>query len=196
MRPDVASLLLTLSVLSWGAYEAAADPIDARAIVRQTRAEEPDVEAMRRHVARSEPAVVLALTAWLEAGALVSAGEVAAIHEVITTRMRGSYQRTAWQYSAALRHPRWEASHSMGRAPLTGGWPALHRQHWPRVLAAADAAIAGTLHHGCSTGGAPLEHWGGPHVDRASIARMVRDGMREATCPGEYNNAFLTRRAP
>lgn len=193
MRPDVAALLITLSVLTWGAYGAAADPVDARAIVRQTRAEEPDTDAMRRHVARSEPAVVLALTAWLEAGALVSAGEVAAIHEVITTRMRGSYQRTAWQYSAALRHPRWEASHSMGRAPLTSGWPALHRQHWPRVLAAADEAVAGRLVHGCDA--RPLEHFGGPHVDRASIARMVRDGMREATCPG-YANSFLTRGAP
>ena len=193
MRPDVASLLLTLSVLTWGAYEAAADPVDARAIVRQTRSTEPDTDAMRRHVARSEPAVVLALTAWLEAGALVSAGEVAAIHEVITTRMRGSYQRTAWQYSAALRHPRWEASHSMGRAPLTAGYPALHRQHWPRVLAAADEAVAGRLTHGCDA--RPLEHFGGPHVDRAAIARMVRDGMREARCPS-YNNAFLTRGAP
>ena len=193
MRPDVASLLLTLSVLTWGAYEAAADPVDARAIVRQTRAEEPDTDAMRRHVARSEPAVVLALTAWLEAGALVSAGEVAAIHEVLTTRMRGSYQRTAWAYSAALRHPRWESSHSMGRAPLTAGYPALHRQHWPRVLAAADEAVAGRLTHGCDA--RPLEHFGGPHVDRAAIARMVRDGMREARCPS-YNNAFLTRGAP
>lgn len=195
MRLDTIAFLLAIAALFAVAYHASADPIDARAIVRQTRAEEPDVDAMRRHVARSEPAVVLALTAWLEAGALVSAGEVAAIHEVLTTRMRGSYQRTAWQYSAALRHPRWEASHSMGRAPLTGGWPALHRQHWPRVLAAADAAIAGTLHHGCSTGGAPLEHFGGPHVDRAAIARMVRDGMREARCPS-YNNSFLTRGAP
>ena len=193
MRPDIIAGVITLSVLTWGAYEAAADPVDARAIVRQTHAEEPDTDAMRRHVARSEPAVVLALTAWLEAGALVSAGEVAAIHEVITTRMRGSYQRTAWQYSAALRHPRWEASHSMGRAPLTGGWPALHRQHWPRVLAAADEAVAGLLVHGCDA--RPLEHFGGPHVDRASIARMLRDGMREATCPS-YNNSFLTRGAP
>ena len=194
MRLDTLAFLLAIALLFAVAYHASAEPIDARAIVRQTRAEEPDTDAMRRHVARSEPAVVLALTAWLEAGALVSAGEVAAIHEVITTRMRGSYQRTAWQYSAALRHPRWEASHSMGRAPLTGGWPALHRQHWPRVLAAADDAVAGRLTHGCDA--RPLEHWGGPHVDRASIARMVRDGMREATCPGEYNNAFLVRGAP
>ena len=193
MRPDVASLLITLSVLTSGAYEAAADPVDARAIVRQTRAEEPEVEAMQRHVARSEPAVVLALTAWLEAGALVSEGEVAAIHEVLTTRMRGSYQRTAWQYSAALRHPRHEGTLAMGRAPLTGGWPALHRQHWPRVLAAADEAVAGRLVHACDA--RPLEHWGGPDVDRASIARMLRDGMREATCPS-YNNSFLTRGAP
>lgn len=193
MRPDVASLLITLSVLTWGAYEAAADPVDARAIVRQTRAEEPDVEAMQRHVARSEPAVVLALTAWLEAGALVSEGEVAAIHEVLTTRMRGSYQRTAWQYSAALRHPRHEGTLAMGRAPLTGGWPALHRQHWPRVLAAADEAVAGRLVHACDA--RPLEHWGGPDVDRASIARMLRDGMREATCPG-YANSFLVRGEP
>jgi len=193
VRPDVASLLITLSVLTSGAYEAAADPVDARAIVRQTRAEEPEVEAMQRHVARSEPAVVLALTAWLEAGALVSEGEVAAIHEVLTTRMRGSYQRTAWQYSAALRHPRHEGTLAMGRAPLTGGWPALHRQHWPRVLAAADEAVAGRLVHACDA--RPLEHWGGPDVDRASIARMLRDGMREATCPS-YNNSFLTRGAP
>ena len=194
MRLDTIAFLLAIALLFAVAYHASADPIDARAIVRQTRAEEPDTEAMRRHVARSEPAVVLALTAWLEAGALVSAGEVAAIHEVLTTRMRGSYQRTAWAYSAALRHPRWESSHSMGRAPLTSGYPALHREHWPRVLAAADEAIAGRLTHACDA--RPLEHWGGPHVDRASIARMVRDGMREATCPGEYNNAFLTRGAP
>ncbi len=193
MRLDTIAFLLAIALLFAVAYHASADPIDARAIVRQTRAEEPDTEAMRRHVARSEPAVVLALTAWLEAGALVSAGEVAAIHEVLTTRMRGSYQRTAWAYSAALRHPRWESSHSMGRAPLTGGWPALHRQHWPRVLAAADEAVAGRLVHGCDA--RPLEHFGGPHVDRASIARMVRDGMREATCPG-YSNSFLVRGEP
>ena len=193
MRPDVASLLLTLSVLSWGAYEAAADPVDARAIVRQTRAEEPDTDAMRRHVARSEPAVVLALTAWLEAGALVSAGEVAAIHEVLTSRMCGTYQRTAWQYSAALRNPRHEGTLRMGRAPLTSGWPELHRQHWPRVLAAADDAVAGRLTHACDA--RPLQHFGGPSVDRASIARMLRDGMREATCPG-YSNSFLVRGEP
>lgn len=193
MRLDTIAFLLAIALLFAVAYHASADPIDARAIVRQTRAEEPDTEAMRRHVARSEPAVVLALTAWLEAGALVSAGEVAAIHEVLTTRMRGSYQRTAWAYSAALRHPRWESSHSMGRAPLTGGWPALHRQHWPRVLAAADEAVAGRLVHGCDA--RPLEHFGGPHVDRAAIARMVRDGMREATCPG-YSNSFLVRGEP
>ena len=194
MRLDTIAFLLAIALLFAVAYHASADPIDARAIVRQTRAEEPDVEAMRRHVARSEPAVVLALTAWLEAGALVSAGEVAAIHEVLTTRMRGgSYQRTAWQYSAALRHPRHEGTLAMGRAPLTGGWPALHRQHWPRVLAAADEAVAGRLTHGCDA--RPLEHFGGPHVDRASIARMLRDGMREATCPS-YNNSFLTRGAP
>ena len=193
MRLDTLAFLASIALLFAMAYHASADPVDARAVVRQTRAEEPDTEAMQRHVARSEPAVVLALTAWLEAGALVSAGEVAAIHEVLTTRMRGSYQRTAWAYSAALRHPRWESSHSMGRAPLTGGWPALHRQHWPRVLAAADEAVAGRLTHGCDA--RPLEHFGGPHVDRAAIARMVRDGMREARCPS-YNNAFLTRGAP
>ena len=194
MRPDTIAFLLAIALLFAVAYHASADPIDARAIVRQTRAEEPDVEAMQRHVARSEPAVVLALTAWLEAGALVSAGEVAAIHEVLTTRMRGSYQRTAWQYSAALRHPRHEGTLAMGRAPLTGGWPALHRQHWPRVLAAADEAVAGRLVHACDA--RPLEHWGGPDVDRASIARMLRDGMREAGCPAEYNNAFLVRGEP
>ena len=193
MRLDAAIFLLAIAALFAMAYHASADPVDARAIVRQTRAEDPDTDAMRRHVARSEPAVVLALTAWLEAGALVSEGEVAAIHEVITTRMRGSYQRTAWGYSAALRHPRWETSHALGRAPLGDGWPALHRQHWPRVLAAADEAVAGRLTHGCDA--RPLEHWGGPHVDRAAIARMVRDGMREAVCPG-YSNAFLTRGAP
>ena len=195
MRLDTIAFLLAIAALFAMAYHASADPVDARAIVRQTRAEEPDTSAAQRRVARSEPAVVLALTAWLEAGALVSDGEVAAIHEVLTTRMRGSYQRTAWQYSAALRHPRWEASHSMGRAPLGDGWPALHRQHWPRVLAAADAAIAGTLHHGCSTGGAPLEHWGGATLDRASINRLLRQNYSEAACDG-FANAFLYRSAP
>lgn len=193
MRLDTIAFLLAIAALFAMAYHASADPVDARAIVRQTRAEEPDTEAMRRHVARSEPAVVLALTAWLEAGALVSAGEVAAIHEVLTTRMRGSYQRTAWQYSAALRNPRHEGTHAMGRAPLGSGWPALHRQHWPRVLAAADEAVAGRLTHACDA--RPLQHWGGPVVDRASIARMLRDGMREATCPG-YSNSFLVRGEP
>ena len=193
MRLDTIAFLLAIALLFAVAYHASADPIDARAIVRQTRAEEPDTDAAQRRVARSEPALVLAWTAWGEAGALVSAGEVAAIHEVLTTRMRGTYQRTAWQYSAALRHPRHEGTLAMGRAPLTGGWPALHRQHWPRVLAAADEAVAGRLTHGCDA--RPLEHFGGPHVDRASIARMLRDGMREATCPS-YNNAFLTRGAP
>lgn len=194
MRLDTIAFLLAIALLFAVAYHASADPIDARAIVRQTRAEEPDTDAAQRRVARSEPALVLAWTAWGEAGALVSEGEVAAIHEVLTTRMRGgSYQRTAWAYSAALRHPRWESSHSMGRAPLTGGWPALHRQHWPRVLAAADEAVAGRLVHACDA--RPLEHWGGPDVDRASIARMLRDGMREATCPG-YANSFLVRGEP
>ena len=83
----------------------------------------------------------------------------------------------------------------MGRAPLTSGYPALHRQHWPRVLAAADAAIAGTLHHGCSTGGAPLEHWGGSDLDRANINRLLRQNYSEAVCDG-FANAFLYRGAP
>ena len=193
MRLDTIAFLLAIALLFAVAYHASADPIDARAIVRQTRAEEPDTDAAQRRVARSEPALVLAWTAWGEAGALVSEGEVAAIHEVITQRMRGTYQRTAWAYSAALRHPRHEGTLAMGRAPLTGGWPALHRQHWPRVLAAADEAVAGRLTHGCD--GRALQHFGGPHVDRASIARMLRDGMREATCPG-YANSFLVRGEP
>ena len=194
MRLDTIAFLLAIALLFAVAYHASADPIDARAIVRQTRAEEPDVEAMRRHVARSEPAVVLALTAWLEAGALVSAGEVAAIHEVLTTRMRGgSYQRTAWQYSAGLRNPRHESAHRMGRAPLSSGWPRLHREHWPRVLAAADEAVAGRLRHGC-VAPSPLEHWGGPHVDRSSINRLLRQNYSEAACDG-FANAFLYRSA-
>jgi hypothetical protein len=195
MRLDKLIYLAAIAALFVGAYHASADPVDARAVIRQTRDEEPDTAAMQRHVARSEPAVVLALTAWLEAGALVSAGEVAAIHEVITTRMRGSYQRTAWQYSAGLRHPRHERSHAMGRAPLGAGWPRSHREHWPRVLAAADAAIAGTLHHGCSTGGARLEHWGGTDLDRANINRLLRQNYSEAVCDG-FANAFLYRGAP
>ncbi len=193
MRLDTLAFLASIALLFAMAYHASADPVDARAVVRQTRAEEPDTDAMRRHVARSEPALVLAWTAFGEAGALVSAGEVAAIHEVLTSRMRGTYQRTAWQYSAALRNPRHEGTLRMGRAPLTSGWPALHRQHWPRVLAAADDAVAGRLTHACDA--RPLQHFGGPSVDRASIARMLRDGMREATCPG-YSNSFLVRGEP
>ena len=193
MRLDTIAFLLAIAALFAMAYHASADPVDARAIVRQTRAEEPDTSAAQRRIARSEPALVLAWTAFGEAGALVSAGEVAAIHEVLTSRMRGTYQRTAWQYSAALRNPRHEGTLRMGRAPLTSGWPELHRQHWPRVLAAADDAVAGRLTHACDA--RPLQHFGGPSVDRASIARMLRDGMREATCPG-YANSFLTRGAP
>ncbi len=193
MRLDTIAFLLAIAALFAMAYHASADPVDARAIVRQTRAEEPDTSAAQRRIARSEPALVLAWTAFGEAGALVSAGEVAAIHEVLTSRMRGTYQRTAWQYSAALRNPRHEGTLRMGRAPLTSGWPALHRQHWPRVLAAADDAVAGRLTHACDA--RPLQHFGGPSVDRASIARMLRDGMREATCPG-YSNSFLVRGEP
>ncbi len=193
MRLDTIAFLLAIAALFAMAYHASADPVDARAIVRQTRAEEPDTSAAQRRIARSEPALVLAWTAFGEAGALVSAGEVAAIHEVLTSRMRGTYQRTAWQYSAALRNPRHEGTLRMGRAPLTSGWPELHRQHWPRVLAAADDAVAGRLTHACDA--RPLQHFGGPSVDRASIARMLRDGMREATCPG-YSNSFLVRGEP
>jgi hypothetical protein len=136
--------------------------------------------------------VVLARVAWLEAGPLVVEGEVAAIHEVITQRQAigGTYQRTAWQYSAGLRNPRRDGTHRLGRATLTAGWPSIYRENWPRVLAAADAAVAGRLEHGCES--SPLEHWGGPHVDRASIARMLRDGLVDARCPG-FANTFLAR---
>lgn len=190
-RLDVVAVALSIALISWVACSAVADPVDARAVVRGMRDPEPDMEALQRRVARTEPAVVLARVAWLEAGASVVPGEVAAMHEVLTRRMRGTYQRTAWQYSAGLRNPRRESTHDMGRAELTMGFPPLHRREWPRVLAAADEAVAGRLRHGCDTA-LPLEHWGGPGVDRASIARMLRDGMREARCPG-YANTFLVR---
>ena len=172
-------VLAAIAALFAGAYHASADPVDARTIVRQTRPEEPDTEALQRRVARTEPAVILARVAWLEAGAMVSAGEVAAMHEVLTTRMRGSYQRTAWAYSAALRNPRWEATHSMGRAPLTSGYPALHRQQWPRVLAAADEAVAGRLTHGC----VPCGRQHVPHGFRLAAA-AARPPLRWAVGPG------------
>jgi hypothetical protein len=196
-RHDLIVYAVTLAGLSAAALSVAAeDPIvDARAIARQTRAESPDPDELARAVARAEPAVVLARMAWLEAGPLVSHREVAAMHEVINTRMAmgGTYQRTAWQYSAGLRNPRRDGTHRLGRAALTAGWPRTHREHWPRVLAAADDAVAGRITHGCDA--RPLEHWGGPHVDRSSIARMLRDGMREAVCPG-FANTFLVRGAP
>ena len=138
--------------------------------------------------------MLLARMAWLEAGAHVQAGEVAAMHEVITTRQPDgmSYQRMAYAYSAGLRNPRLVSVHRLGRAPLGMGWPELHRREWPRVLAAADAAIAGTLRHGCDTD-APLQHFGGPHVDRASITRLTRSQYVRATCPDGYANTFLLR---
>ena len=46
MRLDTIAFLLAIALLFAVAYHASADPVDARAIVRQTRAEEPDVEAM------------------------------------------------------------------------------------------------------------------------------------------------------
>lgn len=182
------ALLLTLLLLGGGT--ARAQTVDARAAAGRA---DHDVD-MARLAARAEPAVLLARMAWLEAGARVQAGEVAAMHEVVTTRQRGSYQRTAYAYSAALRNPDRASVHRLGRAPLGAGWPALHRAEWPRVLAAADAAVAGTLRHGCDTD-APLQHWGGPHVDAASLGRLERAGYVRVTCPG-YANAFLTREAP
>lgn len=152
-----------------------------------------DTSDLARLAAHTEPAVLLARMAWLEAGAHVQPGEVAAMHEVITTRQRGSYQRTAYQYSAGLRNPRRASTHRLTRRPLGAGWPRMHREHWPRVLAAADAVIAGELHHGCT--GGRLEHWGGPRVDSERIARLVRLGYAEAQCPG-YANTYLTRGSP
>jgi len=145
-------------------------------------------------IRRTEPAVLLARMAWREAGALVKEGEVAAFHDVITNRLRGSYQSTAWGYSTALRNPANASTHQLGRAPLSDGYPELFRTHWPRVLAAADAAVAGTLRHSCATD-RRLEHWGGPPVDRASLRRLERAGYQRVECPG-YANTFLARRAP
>lgn len=180
------ALLLTLLLLGGGTTRA--QSVDARAAAGR---HDPDVD-LARLAARTDPAVLLARMAWLEAGAHVAPGEVAAMHEVIVTRTpeRGSYQRTAYQYSAALRNPTRASTHRLTRRPLGRGWPALHREHWPRVLAAADAAVAGTLRHGCTQ--SPLEHWGGPHVDRESIGRLERSGYTRAECPG-YANAFLVR---
>lgn len=149
---------------------------------------------LARLASRTEHAVLLARMAWLEAGAHVQAGELAAMHEVIVTRTPSgsSYQRTAYQYSSALRNPRRMSVHRLGRATLGAGWPAVYREHWPRVLAAADAAIAGTLRHGCDVD-TPLRHFGGPHVDRSNISRLLTMGYAVAACPDGYANTFLTR---
>ena len=157
------------------------DPIEAQGI------------AIPRDVAREDKAVILARTAWLEAGMYVHEHEVAAIHEVITQRMRGSYQQTAWQYSSGLRNPRRIATHFMGREPLSENYPASFREQWSRVLAAADASIAGTLTHECIAP-SPLQHFGGPHVDRERLDRFLLAGYAQANCLG-FANMFLYRRS-
>lgn len=188
----VQAILIVIAAVGWwlstlctadGQTVSAADAMG----VRTERA--PAV--MPRSFPREEIPVVLARSAWGEAGELVSAGEIAAIHEVYTNRMRGSYQRTAWAYSAALRNR--PTLQRLGRAPLTRGWPRIHREHWPRVLAAADDVVAGRTDHNCDA--RPLVHWGGINVDRAAIARLVRGGMVVANCPG-YANTFLYRPQP
>lgn len=188
MRPATITALITLTVLAWFAWLCIVGAqVDATAAAGRRDAPEID---LARLAARTEPAVLLARMAWLEAGAHVQPGEVAAMHEVITTRQRGSYQRTAYAYSAGLRNPTRASTHRLGRATLGAGWPRVHREHWPRVLAAADAVIAGELHHGCT--GGRLEHWGGPDVDRHNITRLLRSGYVAARCPA-YANTYLTR---
>ena len=143
-------------------------------------------------IARTPRAIILARMAWVESGAHVTAQEVAAFDEVITTRMRQSYTRTAWGYSVGLRNQRRAWVHRLGRSPLGSGYAPYVREEWPRVLEAADQAVSGEVAHGCRAGG-PLVHWGGPRVDRSSLARLERRGYARAECPGFFN-VFLYRR--
>jgi soluble lytic murein transglycosylase-like protein len=164
-----------------------------RAMARESAVRAPTSPPLS--VLRTEPAVLLARAAWLEAGANVVPGEVAAFHEVAVSRAAGrNYQAALWAYSVGLRNPRRASTHQLGRAPLGDGWPPIFRDRWPQVLAAADAAVAGTLRHACATD-RPLVHWGGPHVDRAALGRLERAGHVRVECPG-YANVFLVRGVP
>lgn len=197
-RTAIAVCLVALAALAL--TQCAPDPIhaqvDAADILAETRAESPRRLPAARITAealRAPPTVILAAVAWSEAGAYVSAGEVAAMHQVLTTSMtdRTTYQRRAWAYSHGLRHPRHGWLLRLGRGTPGPEVPGYVREGWPRILAAAEAAIAGQVTHGCDA--SPLRHWGGPRVDRLSIRALTRRGWRVASCPSEFKNSFLAR---
>lgn len=176
--------------------EAAAQPIDAAEVVRSVQAPRREPRAPRRvpaFIRQTEPVRVLAIMAWAESGAHVTLEEVAALREVIATRAQRygvSFQHHAWQYSAGLRNPRYRFLLRLDPEAVPATFPAYVRTEWPRVMAAAEAAYAGGVDHGC---GAKVTHFGGPSVDAASIARLVRRGYRVADCPAHFHNAYLTR---
>lgn len=189
------ALLLVVAIWTRSCWleTAQSQSVSAADIMAETRRESAPARHAPRvppDIYREEPAVLLARTAWREAGPRVGANEVAAFHAVITHRagVRHRYQVAAWNYSVGLRNPRHASTHRLGRSPLRN-YPAVFIENWPRVLAAADAAVAGTLTHGCV--GEP-EHWGGPHVDRHALRRLIRAGYQDAQCPNT-NNTFLWR---
>jgi len=175
-------------------------PVSAMAVMEGLRNAPPApprarrVRAMPPSLARAPQAVVLARTAWLEAGAHVVGEEVAALNEVIQNRRfrRRSYQRTAWAYSVALRNPGNAWAHRLGERDVSRWSSAMVREHWPRVLELARRARAGELRHGC--GEHPLLHWGGPRVDAVTLRRLERRGFVRATCPAGVHNVFMHRR--
>jgi len=185
--------LMVTVMLCAGVVRGQVDAAEVTRAMASERRVQRDVVRIPPDILRTERAVLLARMAVGESGLSVVDGEVAALDEVVVTRARGrNYQSVAWGYSVALRHPRRASLHRLGRAPLSDGWPQVFREHWPRVLAAADAAVAGTLRHSCAVS-SPLVHWGGPAVDRAALGRLVRAGYQRAECPG-YANTFLVRR--
>lgn len=203
VRAYVAAFLLLLLVLLVIAY--LGDPVhgqvpasEAMGTGQRETAERPAMPRMDPRFRRAPEYVGLARVVWKEAGEQATAGEVAAIHEVlvsVTVRKGVPYRTAAWGYSHGVRNPNNASVHNLVEGMTFSTATARYiREGWPRTLQYAREAHEGTSTHECLTADgsqAELVEWGGPDVDRDTIRRLVRRGYVVADCPDTYHNAFL-----
>lgn len=177
--------------------------VDASVVMASTRTERPErapIPRMDQRFRRAPEYVGLARVVWKEAGPRATAGEVAAIHQVISVKAQTAgipYRSAAWGYSVGIRNPRNEAVHNLTAGTVFGPTtPSYISEGWYSYLRWAQYAHEGRLVHECREqlggGAARLSEWGGPDVDRANIRRLVRSNrFAVADCPDTYHNAFL-----
>ena len=168
--------------------------VDARAVIEVTSRDapqRPSVPRMPAAVRRVPQHVLLARTAVGEASSHVSDSEVVAMHSVFLYRQSQTgveYADVVWGFSHAIRNPNKSWLHRLGENDNHLRAPHYIRDHWPRVLEAARRAVAGEAHVCTDAEGnaVRLVDFGGPHVDRGSLARMMRrNGWRTSSnCSG------------